>query len=353
MRDIFTPVFLLALAALSLVHGLGPNPFVFTPLALMVFAFFLIFFCLKKYRLAYACIALALVLLISGSYLQGKSAYENDRDIRFPPDQYLTITGTLLAYPEIGNDSSVLLLRARSFGLARQKFNRSLNIRIVSRGDCRRLNRGDRVEVGARIDPRQPNKNFFPNLFENYLLYKKIHLSGFTKSEQLVRVIGRANLFWRGIGAWRELIRRRIEGRYQADGVLRPPGVFLEATVLGDRSRLENGEQEMLIGSGVFHLLAISGANIGMLALISLLACRWLGLSLKMRYAVTSLLLLLFLTLSGFDISAERAVLMALLLFAAKAWFMDVQLSNIISFCGLLLLVFNPCLLYTSPSPRD
>ena len=98
----------------------------------------------------------------------------------------------------------------------------------------------------------------------------------------------------------------------------------------------------MLIGSGVFHLLAISGANIGMLALISLLVCRWLRFSLKLRYGLTSLLLLLFLTVSGFDISAVRAVLMALLLFAAKVCFMDVQLSNIISFCGLLLLAFNP-----------
>jgi competence protein ComEC len=35
-------------------------------------------------------------------------------------------------------------------------------------------------------------------------------------------------------------------------------------------------------------------------------------------------------------------VLMALLLFAARVCFMDVQLSNIISFCGLLLLFFNP-----------
>jgi competence protein ComEC len=342
MRDIFTPIFLLALAALSLVHGLGASPFVFMPLALMVFAHFLILFYLKKYRLAYAGIALALVLLISGSYLRQKSAYENDRDMRFPRDQYLTITGTLLAFPEIGNDSSVLLLRTESFAWQNQKIERELNVRIVSRGDCRRLNRGDRVEVGARIDPRQLNKNFFPNMFENYLLYKQLDLTGFTKSAQLLQVTARANLFWRGIGAWRELIRRRIEARYQADGMLQPPGVFLEATILGDRSRLESGEQEMLIGSGVFHLLAISGANIGILALMSLLVCRWLRFSLKVKYAVTSLLLLLFLTVSGFDISAQRAVLMALLLFAARVWFMDVQLSNIISFCGVLLLVINP-----------
>jgi len=342
MRDIFTPIFLMALAALSLVHGFEPNPFVFTPLALMAFAFFLIFFYFKKSRLAYACIALALVMLISGSYLRKKSAFESDRDMRFPRDQYLTITGTLLTFPEIGNDSSVLLLRSRSFAWGGKKIDRGMNVRVTCCGDCRGLNRGDQVEVAARIDPRQPNRNFFLNPYENYLLYKNIHLTAFSKSAQLLQVTARANFFWRGIGAWRERIRQEIEARYQADGILSPPGVFLEATILGDRKRLENDEQEMLIGSGVFHLLAISGANIGMLALISLLVCRWLRFSLKVKYAVTSLLLLLFLTVSGFDISAERAVLMALLLFAARVWFMDVRLSNIISFCGLLLLAFNP-----------
>jgi competence protein ComEC len=79
-----------------------------------------------------------------------------------------------------------------------------------------------------------------------------------------------------------------------------------------------------------------------MLALVSLLVCRWLRLSLALRHGITALLLLLFLALSGFDVSAERAVLMALLAFAGRVWFMDVEPANIVSFCGLLLLAFNP-----------
>jgi competence protein ComEC len=342
MRDIFTPVFLLALALLFLVHGLGANPYVFTPLALLAFGFFSVLFLLKKQRAAYAGIALALALLLCGSYLRVKGAFESGRDIRFPRDRYLTITGTLLAFPEIGNNSSVLLLRTESIAWQDQKLDLALNLRLACNGDCRGFNRGDRVEAAAKIEPRRLNENFAPSPYENFLLYKRIHLSAFSKSAQLVRVTAPANLFWRGIGKWRELIRRQIEARHQEGDALSPSGVFLEATLLGDRGRLENDEQEMLIGSGVFHLLAISGANIGMLALISLLACRWLHLSLRARYAVTALLLVLFLVLSGFDIAAERAVLMALLLFAARVWFMDVELSNIISFAGLLLLAFNP-----------
>ncbi len=342
MRDIFTPVFLLALALLVLVHGLAPAPFAFRPLALAVFGLFLAFFFLKKHREAYACIAMALALLLAGHFLRQRSAFDEGRDLRFPAGEYVAIRGRLMAFPEIGMGRSSLLLRADSFSWGGVKLERELTVRVTVNGDLRELNRGDCVEVDARIDPRRPTRNFYPNPYEAYLLYRNIQAAAFSKSAQLVRLTKGAGFFWRFIGAWRGRVRQAIEEHYLEGERLKPPGIFLEATLLGDRGRLENEEQEALIGSGVLHLLAISGGNIAMLALVSLMACRWLRLPLKPRYGITALLLLLFLALSGFDISAERAVLMALLVFAGKVWFMDVEASNIISFCGLLLLAFNP-----------
>jgi competence protein ComEC len=342
MRDIFTPVFILALAVLLLAHGLHPSPFLFRPLAWAAFGLFLLSFILGKLRPAYACVALTIALLLGAAFLERKTAFADNREVRFPPDEYVTISGRLIAFPEIGSGKSRLRLCAGSIAWGGRRVDCNLSISVSCQGDCRSLHRGDRVEVAARMDARPPSRNFFPNPFENYLLYEGIHQSASSKSAQLVRMTARAGFFWRAVGRWRERIRAKIEERFLDGGVLRPPGVFLEATLLGDRLRLEKGEQEVLIGSGVFHMLAISGANIGMLALISLMLCRWLRLPLKPRYAVTSLLLLLFLTVSGFDISAQRAVLMALLLFAARAWFLGVELSNIISFCGLLLLAVNP-----------
>jgi competence protein ComEC len=342
MRDIFTPVFLLSLAALCLCQALEPSPFVFRPLALAAFGLFLLLFFLKKYRPAYAAVAAALVLLICGSFLLRKAAFAEDRQARFPRDTYVAVRGTLLDYPEIGPESSALLLRASSFSWEGRTLERALDVRVTCRGDCRGLDRGDRIEVAARIEPQRPNRNFFPDPYENYLLSRGIHLQAFCKSAQLLRVTRRAPWFWRAIGAWRGRIRRAIEGRFLGHGALSPAGVFLEATVLGDRGRLENETREVLIGSGVFHMLAISGANIAMLALAALLLFRRLGLSLRLKYALTSLLLLLFLAVSGFDVPAERAVLMALLVFASRVWFMDAVPSSVISFSGLLLLMANP-----------
>ncbi len=342
MRDIFTPVFLTSLALLFLVHGPAPAPYALPILALAAFALFLGLFALKKYRSAHALAALALALLLAGAYLRRHDAFHAARDLSFPADEYVTVSGKLLAFPEIGVGRSVLLLSARDISWLGGRSDRGLTVRVACSGDLRQLNRGDDIEIDARVEARRPNRNFFANPYETFLLYKGIQLSAFSKSAQLVRVVKRANPFWRFIGAWRNRVRRAIEARYLRRGALQPPGVFLEATLLGDRGRLEEGEQETLIGSGVFHLLAISGGNIAILALVSLLVLRWLRLSLMWRYGITALLLSLFLALSGFDVSAERAVLMALLVFAGKVWFMDVEPSNVISFCGLLLLAVNP-----------
>ena len=82
MRDIFTPIFLLALAVLCLLHGLGPSPFIFPQLGLAAFVLFLVFFFLKKYRPAYAAVALALVLLLGGSFMRRKSSGMRGRSAR-------------------------------------------------------------------------------------------------------------------------------------------------------------------------------------------------------------------------------------------------------------------------------
>lgn len=344
MRDAFTPVFLLTLAILFLVHGPAPAAGAFRVLALSAFTLFLALFVLGKNRAAYVLAALALAALLASAYLRQREGYDLGRWQRFPAGDYVTLRGRLLAYPEIGRERSYLKLRAVAIGRSRLGVGRTgMVFRIAVSGDLRGLDRGDRLEIDARVDPRRSSRNFFPSSYESYLLSEGIEQAAFCKSARLVRVTGQGNIFWRFVGAWRNRVRRAIEKRYLgADGTLRPQGVFLEATLLGDRGRLENGEQESLIGSGVFHLLAISGGNIAMLALVALFLFRRLRLGLKARYAAAAVLLLLYLALSGFDVSAERAVLMALLVFAGRVWYMDVEPANILSFCGLLLLAVDP-----------
>jgi competence protein ComEC len=119
-------------------------------------------------------------------------------------------------------------------------------------------------------------------------------------------------------------------------------GVFLQAILLGERGKLSVGQKDRLLSAGVFHLLAISGAHIGIIALFSLLFLKFIKVSFRQRYVTAALILIIFLVLSGFKISAERAVLMALFIFIARIFYLGIDIFNIISFCGLLILIRNP-----------
>ena len=104
-------------------------------------------------------------------------------------------------------------------------------------------------------------------------------------------------------------------------------GGFAAALISGDRSFMRNDDQEALRGSGLAHLLAISGLHMGIvgglvffltrkaLALIAPLALR---VSVQKPAAMTALLAsLAYLVLSGASVSTQRAFIMSAVVFGA------------------------------------
>ncbi|MGD2088979.1 MAG: ComEC/Rec2 family competence protein [Candidatus Aminicenantes bacterium] len=338
MKNIFSPIFLASLLLLSAAHHLDiTNYHVFQPFVLIIFLLSLVLYALKKFKTSYVLIALSIGLLLTTQFIKEKDAYHQLKGFPVPQDQYISIEGKLKSFPEIKRDHSVIFLETESLEYNRRKFFKSFNIRIKVNGDLKDFYRGDTIAVSARVYPTTLNKNFFANPIENYLLARKIHFNGYCKSPRLVSLIKKTSFFWRMIGAWRNKIRAVIE----KDG-LDKKGVFLQAILIGERGKLTDDQEEQLLNAGVFHLLAISGAHIGIIALFSLWILKLLRVPFKPRHIITAVLLIIFLVLSGFRISAERAVLMALFIFIARILYLDINIYNIISFCGLVLLARNP-----------
>ena len=112
---------------------------------------------------------------------------------------------------------------------------------------------------------------------------------------------------------------------YQASG--ERAGGFAAALASGDRSFMSTADQEALRGSGLAHLLAISGLHMGIVGgLIYLMV--WRGLALiepialripvQKPAAVAALIAsLVYLILSGASVSTQRAFIMAAVLFGA------------------------------------
>lgn len=342
MRDPISPLFCASLGALFLGEscqwlGEGSLSLFFILLSLAVSAYLF-----SRYRLSYAILVTAIALLLLGYYQREKSNFEMVKGSIVYPPEYTEIQGQLREYPEIGNGYFILIINTwqRRPQTGVMTFFQRLRVKVIGKDPG--LNRGDQIKLACHLHPIRLYSNFAPDPMGQYYFSRRIHALGYTKSVDLIEKLSSANLFWRTLGDWRRKIRATIEENFLIHDRLSREGVFLEAIILGDRGRLENEIEETLIQSGALHLIAISGANIGMITWMMLSLLAWLGCPRTWKLLSTSVILLLFLMISGFDVSANRAVLMTLFLFTSRLCYRDASPTAAISLAGLALLIMNP-----------
>lgn len=342
MRDFFTPLFLGVTTVLILENSLQTPAAIWQPLFGIFFLSCLALFVLRLYRACYILGLLSLCALLLSIFTSEREQYREQRN-NFPAyEDYVDIRGILTNFPEIHNDGFIIFLKSREIKFRGKRKSITRLIRIKVQGKDPGLHRGDELEIAARIYPIHLQTNFTPNPMETYFHTRGIHGQGFCKSPELIRCHGRASPFWKAIGHWRKRIRTLIDHSFLKDSRLENEGVFMEAIILGDRGRLENSTREELIRSGVLHFIAISGANIAMIAWMTLLFLRISGFKLRNRYLITIPVLLLFLVLSGLDISAQRAVLMAVFIFLSRILFRRPAIFAPLSLAGLTILAIHP-----------
>jgi competence protein ComEC len=343
MKDIFTPVFLTAFFSLLLFNSFDIYHETIYPFMGLFFFLALGFYWLKKFRAGYLCITIAISLLLVFLFLKQKYDYNQLADIDIPENEYVSVTGELVDFPEISEDFSVIVIKTSYLEFEQKKISRSFRMRIKVKGNLDHLTRGDGLVIQAKMVKNRFIQNFYKNPREDYLFYKNIHFSGYSKSDQLVQVQYRSGFFWRILGGWRNKVRQIINKKFRTrQDRLDKKGVFLEAILLGERGKLRSEQKQALLSAGIFHLFAISGAHIGIIALLLLLILKLFGFNSHQRYFITMGFLILFLALSGFRISAQRAVIIAVLIFLGRILYQDQKIFNLISFSGIIILIRNP-----------
>ncbi|MDD3711264.1 MAG: ComEC/Rec2 family competence protein [Patescibacteria group bacterium] len=121
---------------------------------------------------------------------------------------------------------------------------------------------------------------------------------------------------------------------------------ILKAMLLGDKSSLNSDLIEKFSRSGLSHIIAISGLHISLLSSLFLNFLLFVGLSRKKAFYFSILFLIFYLILIGAPASACRASLMGFLSFLAIYMGRVGNLSNVLFFAGISLLLFNPLLVF-------
>ena len=199
---------------------------------------------------------------------------------------------------------------------------------------------GRRVRLPVML--RRPSRYLDPGVsdHERALARRGTTLVGTVKSGALVEVLAPGGWFAERVAAARAFARRAI-----ADGVGRwsaQSGAIVAAIVIGDRAGLDNDVQRRLQEAGTYHVIAISGGNIAILAGLLLTAFRlagWLG-----RTAMVSSIaaLLAYAAFVGAGASVDRATLMAVIYFGARAADQRSPPLNALSLVAAILVATDP-----------
>jgi len=296
-------------------------------------------------------------LLLAGFFLAGFSLYsleltahQNNPLRQLRADGYLDFVGKVLKSPERRTDRDILVIRVDGVRLAGEEKPVRGNLRLTvahstSGGRLPELKAGDRVEFSASLSPEDTFRNFFPDFMPRYLRSQKIQARAFCKSPLLIKKLNENNHSIAGFfSGLRRKLQRGIERDFPGKDKfsLTPEGAVLEALLLGADGRLDQRTDRQFQKTGLYHLLAISGAHVAVVtflfySLLSLVIIRKRTIHLVLLAALVFYALLV----EG-QPSVFRAVIMASVFLLGKLIFADTNLLNTLALSALVLLLLNP-----------
>ncbi len=199
------------------------------------------------------------------------------------------------------------------------------------------LRYGDEVRGVFRL--RLPRKFDNPGAFDypRYLAGQGIFLEGWTREPIEVIPAERGSRILAAVFRLRAVILGRMDTAMPAS-----EAALLKATVLGDRSGLTPEMNQAFMDSGTYHILAISGLNVSILAGTLFGLFRLFRISARLAALCSALLVTTYAGLAGGGASVMRAAIMADVYLAAVVLDRRGSLLNTWSLSALILVWWNP-----------
>ncbi len=297
-------------------------------------------------------------LLFSASSLglavfsEAEARYARNPLRSWPEDAYADFRGTLVRSPSPGIDRDRLDLRVERV----DALDRSLSARGRVRFSIphsplssapRDLLAGDRVRLAARLLAPRDYRNLEEPFSGRFLRTQGLHAMAATKSPLLIEKTGTGHRFSprRLVSGIRRTCLRRIEAAFgdpSVPGGLVPEGAVFEALILGERSRLNADVTMALQRTGLFHLIAISGAHIGIIAALLFGLLRAVRVPPRISSGILIIVLFAYSFLVEGGASVTRASSMAILYFAGRLLWKDVHLLNTLGLSAMAILAVDP-----------
>lgn len=313
----------------------------------------LLFF-LSRLETAFGLLSAAAFFLGAAAFSIRAASYDSNPLHGLKPGGYADFIGRLNKSPSRGIDRDQYYLRVEELETPKGRDDCPGNLRLTvphsstfPRG--RRWLNGDKVRVTARIIAPAEYQNFGPPRAADALKCRDLHNLAFSKSILFLqgpRPRRRLSIV-RAASALRQSLQDKVEDYFgDPRGGLTQPGALLEALLLGERRRMDD---EVTLGfqeSGLLHLIAISGAHIGMVSILLLGLFRGLGFAPRPSAYLLLAGLAFYSVLVEGTSSVLRAVIMAGALLAGRLLWREGDILNALALSMIVLLILNPFSLF-------
>lgn len=220
----------------------------------------------------------------------------------------------------------------------------------------RKIIPGDHVIV--RADIKRPHSFYTPGVFDyaRFLAQKDIWITGYIRSPLFVHELASGQAITNKYTYLPEILRTRI-GDFLDQNIEPKFASIYRALLLGDRSNVPPSVLELFKSSGTFHILAISGLHIAVIATLLYFIFYWilsrseyLLLNFQIRKIVALLtipILLCYALLAGMNSPVTRAVIMSSIVLIALCTDRKKSPAPLVAAAALIILIFDPLQLFT------
>jgi competence protein ComEC len=262
------------------------------------------------------------------------------------------VEGVICDNPQVSPEKTELIVRVSRILMNGQYLPVSGHVLLNVR-DPYPFHYGDAIRFHSRL--RFPHNFSNPGGFdyEKYLLFQGVLVRGFINDTAGIVILRReiGNPLRLRLERFRDLIRKNI-----MDSAPETEGNIIQAMILGNQKEIPKEVMEKFNRTGTTHIIAISGFNIGIVAIFSLfvirlflksseyLLLRWNLVLISTLFSI--LVVILYTFIAGSGISVIRASIMVVLFMTAILINRERDLYNILALAALFILIVSPYSLF-------
>jgi competence protein ComEC len=271
----------------------------------------------------------------------------------FPPNhisQYLdletkvSVQGKIADDPDIREDKTFLIMNAEKISFRNRAYQTTGHIILKIKEPSYQFDYGDEVKTTGYL--YEPSSRRNPGAFDyrRYLNRKDIYGMLTLAKAEGVEIIGRneGSIFQSKLiiplREWiQDVFDKTLTGDHKA---------LLSGFLLGETKEISSRVYTMFRDTGTVHLLAVSGSNVWLVVGVIFGALTLLRVPRYLKTILGLICIFIFANLTHNEPPVVRASVMAGVVLVGTLLYKDVDLINVVSFAGLLILSFSPLFLF-------